>query len=112
MEHGGLGDGTAPRSPAATWRLGRRGIAQRVTLEPFKVMKWTRPTTKAYCAARRLPSTRAKSSTIELLLKGTTSALLRRYQGSHDAGEKRQQVAFALANEALAKVVGDISAEK
>ncbi|HZT83072.1 MAG TPA: hypothetical protein VFA26_22780, partial [Gemmataceae bacterium] len=46
----------------------------------------------------------------ELLLRGTRAAELRRYRAARPDA-RREQVAFALTHEALAKVVGDLTAE-
>ena len=46
----------------------------------------------------------------EVVLQGTKSALVRRYEGSHTSG-KRTQVPFVLTNEVLAKFAGDIASE-
>jgi hypothetical protein len=45
----------------------------------------------------------------EVLLRGNGAALLRRYQASHDAATKREQTAFALTHEVLAKLVDDLT---
>jgi len=44
----------------------------------------------------------------EIILQGTPSALIRRYEGSHTGG-KRTQVPFVLTNEVLAKFAGDLA---
>ena len=49
-----------------------------------------------------------KSYYYELLLKGLGVAVLRRYQGSQGAAG-REQVAFALTHEAIAKLAGDLA---
>jgi hypothetical protein len=46
----------------------------------------------------------------EVLLRGTASATLRRFSASNQPGSHRQQVAFALTHEALAKVAEDLTA--
>ena len=46
----------------------------------------------------------------EIHLNGTRAASVRRYKGTMTGG-KREQVAFALTNEALAKLVVDLTAE-
>jgi hypothetical protein len=45
----------------------------------------------------------------EVVLEGTSSALVRRFEGTHEAGT-RAQVPFVLTNEVLAKWVGDLAA--
>ena len=47
----------------------------------------------------------------EVLLHGTAAATVRRYQASH-SGSRREQVAFALTHEALAKIATDLTAAK
>jgi hypothetical protein len=47
-----------------------------------------------------------------VLLYGTAAATVRRYQASHEAGARREQVAFALTHEALAKLAGDLTSAK
>jgi hypothetical protein len=46
----------------------------------------------------------------EILLKGTREALVRRYQASHQAGDRREQIAFALTYEVLANLVWTLTA--
>lgn len=46
----------------------------------------------------------------EVVLRGTASATLCRYTASHQPGSHRQQVAFALTHEAMAKVAEDLTA--
>lgn len=45
----------------------------------------------------------------EVHLVGTHSATVRRYQANKKLGTPREQVAFAVTHEALAKLVGDIA---
>jgi hypothetical protein len=48
----------------------------------------------------------------EVRLKGAGVADVRRYRGSLAATGKREQIAFALTHEALARLAADLSAEK
>ncbi len=48
----------------------------------------------------------------EILLRGTANATMRRFQCSQQVGKKREQIAFALTHETLAKLVADVTAEK
>jgi hypothetical protein len=48
----------------------------------------------------------------ELLLRGTGEAVCRRYRATAEGKERRQQVAFALTHEALAKLAHDVTADK
>jgi hypothetical protein len=45
----------------------------------------------------------------EIMLQGTTAATLRRYQGYQNSSQRREQTAFTLTHEMLAKVIGDIA---
>jgi hypothetical protein len=47
----------------------------------------------------------------EVLLRGTHAATLNRYQAPRTGPGKRRAVPFALTHEAIAKVVGDLTAE-
>jgi hypothetical protein len=46
----------------------------------------------------------------EIHLRGTSRATVRRYQGA-GAGKAREQIAFALTNETIAKLADDLTAE-
>jgi hypothetical protein len=48
----------------------------------------------------------------EVHLKGAGSASVRRYHGSLTGNGKREQIAFALTHEALARLAADLTAEK
>lgn len=48
----------------------------------------------------------------EVHLKGTAEAVLRRYQGFHEADKHREQVAFPITHEALARVIGEMATER
>ena len=45
----------------------------------------------------------------EVHLRGLTHATVRRFQANRAAGTRREQVAFALTHEVLAKLAGDIA---
>ena len=47
----------------------------------------------------------------EVHLRGTTAATVRRYQAKHQPGSHREQIAFALTHEALAKLAADLTAQ-
>jgi hypothetical protein len=89
------------------------GIAARVTglLEPLKVVE-VDPVRNEALLRSDTPTARAdKRFYYEVLLRGTTEAILRRYQGSAQAGVRREQVAYALTHEAIAKLAADLTAE-
>src|SRR5688572_3054927 len=48
----------------------------------------------------------------ELQLRGGAHAVMHRYQAAQQPGKKRTQIAFALTHETLAKLAGDVTAEK
>jgi hypothetical protein len=48
----------------------------------------------------------------EILLKGTSRAILRRYEAAANGTGHREQISFALTHEALAKLAGDLTAGK
>jgi hypothetical protein len=88
-------------------------VASRVTglLEPLRVVE---------VEAQRLVAQLRSQSPIardeqeyyhEVLLHGAGTASVRRYQAA-TPGQPRQQVAFAVTHEALAKLAGDLTAEK
>jgi hypothetical protein len=47
----------------------------------------------------------------EALFHGDGAVEFRRYQGSHQPGARRQQVAFTLTHDALARLVSDLTAD-
>jgi hypothetical protein len=87
-------------------------IAERTSglLEPLRVVEVDTANHQALVRSEPPSERDGKVSYYEVLLKGSSSALVRRYEGSHASG-KREQVAFALTNEVLAKWVGDLTAE-
>jgi hypothetical protein len=48
----------------------------------------------------------------ELALRGTSEAVLRRYRATHEPGQRREQVGFALTHESVAGLVARLTAEK
>ena len=50
-------------------------------------------------------------SYFEILLRGTKSATLRRFRAYQEPGHRREQVAFPITHEALAKVISDLTTE-
>jgi hypothetical protein len=88
-------------------------LAQRVTglLEPLKLHESD--------GGRQLTMLRSEAPTsrgpalqyYEIELRGLTELCLRRYQGFLEPGKKREQIAFALTYEGLAKLLRDLSGE-
>jgi hypothetical protein len=50
-------------------------------------------------------------SYFEVLLRGTKSATLRRFRAYQEPGHRREQIAFPVTHESLAKVVTDLTQE-
>jgi hypothetical protein len=89
-------------------------IAGRVTglLEPLKVVEVDAPKQEALLRSATPSEKNEEVYFYELRLRGTSQAILQRYQHRQAAGKKRSQVPFALTHETLAKFVGDVTAEK
>lgn len=93
----------------ATWgeRIARRSSG---LLEPLTVVEVDAAQSRALVRSGPPTTCGDKVSYYELVLDGTSSALVRRYEGSHVAA-KRTQVPFVLTNEVLVKLVDDVTAE-
>jgi hypothetical protein len=89
-------------------------VAGRVTglMEPLKVVEVDAARGEALLRSEEPGRRGGKVFYYEVLLKGVTSVSLRRYQAAPNGTGKREQVAFALTNEALAKLVADLTADK
>jgi hypothetical protein len=105
------------RSQTATPRLDLQGWAQaiekRVTglLETLKVVEIDVVRNEGLLRSK-VPSRRGDSlSYYEILLRGTTGAEVRRYQAKDNSTTPREQVAFALTHEVLARFVADLTAD-
>jgi hypothetical protein len=87
-------------------------IADRVTglLEPLKIVEVDAERNEALLRSQEPARRGDKLCYYEVILKGTSSASVLRYQALPGNG-KREQVTFALTNEALAKLVADLTAE-
>jgi len=88
-----------------------RGVAEQVTglLEPLHVVEVDAVRQTALLRSEA-PNQRGEDLFYyEILLQSDGAANLRRYQSSHQAGIRRQQVAFSLTHEALAKLLDDLT---
>ena len=87
-------------------------VADRATglLELLQVVEVDAPAGVALLRSQEADRRGDRLSYYEVLLKYATEASVRRYQALADGG-KREQVAFALTNEALAKLVADLTAD-
>ncbi|MCC6419386.1 MAG: hypothetical protein IT429_14215 [Gemmataceae bacterium] len=95
-------------------RAWAEGAAARVTglLEPLAVHEVDSGRNEALLRSTG-PSRRSDQLFYyEVLLRGTTAAVVRRYQASPQSIERRQQVAFALTHEALAQFVANLAGVK
>ncbi|HJT75742.1 MAG TPA: hypothetical protein VJ739_00935 [Gemmataceae bacterium] len=101
---------TPPGLPLGAW-AGR--TAGRVTglLEPLKVVEVDDPRNEAMLRSDKPARRGDELFYYELLLKGNGEAQLRRYHASRRGPARREQVAFALTHEALAKLVADLTAD-
>jgi hypothetical protein len=99
----------APGTPLAAWA---ERVAGRVTglLEPLKLLEVDALRDEALLRSEEPAQRGDKLFYYELLLKGRGEALLRRYHGTRQGNGRREQVAFALTHEALAKLVTDLTA--
>jgi hypothetical protein len=88
--------------------------AERVTglLEPLKVVEVDAPRLQAMLRSEAPAQRGDNRFYYEVLLKGAAEANVRRYHGSRQPSQRREQVAFALTYEAIAKLAGDLTAEK
>ncbi len=87
--------------------------AGRVTglLEPLRVVEIDHPRSEAMLRSQE-PSRRGNQLYYyEILLKGNREAVLRRYR-AQPAGGRREQVAYTLTHEALAKVTADLTTDR
>jgi hypothetical protein len=104
---------TGPGASPATLQSWAEHISEQVTglLEPLKLYELDTLRGEALLRSDEPAQRGARLFYYELLLKGTSEALLRRYHGVHHGHARREQVAFALTHEALAKFVADLTGE-
>jgi hypothetical protein len=104
---------STPLGPDRPLRAWAARAAARVTglLEPLKVVEVDAPRNEAMLRSAAPARRGDELFYYELLLKGNGEALLRRYHASRRGKARRDQVAFALTHEALAKLVADLTAE-
>ena len=102
-----------PPAASATLQAWAERVAGRVTglLEPLKLLEVDTLRDEALLRSEEPARRGERVFYYELLLKGRGEALLRRYHGAHHGQARREQVAFALTHEALAKLVADLTAD-
>jgi hypothetical protein len=105
---------TSPPAADQTVKAWADCAARHVTglLEPLKVVEVDDPRNEAMLRSREAARRGDHLYYYELLLKGTSEALLRRYRASTEVLSRREQVAFPLTHEAVAKLVGDLTADR
>jgi len=106
-----LGRGTPFAGDLAAWAERIAGSASGL-METLKVVEVDRERNEALVRSAEPALRDGQLFYYEIVLQGTAGAMLRRYQGAAEVGQKRIQVPFALTNEALAKLAGDLASEK
>jgi len=98
-------------SAGRTLRGWAESVASRATglMEPLKVHEIDEPRQEALLRSTAPAKKGDAVLYYELKLSGLGRAELRRYQACPTPGTKREQVAFTLTHEALAKLAGDIT---
>jgi hypothetical protein len=81
-------------------------------LEPLKVVEVDAVKGEALLRSSEPAQRGDKLFYYEVLLKGTHAAQVRRYQALAEGIGRREQVAFALTQEALTKLVGDLAGDE
>jgi hypothetical protein len=101
-------------SGAAALEARAKRVAQRVTglLETLKVVEVDAERNEALLRSTE-PSPRGdRVAYYEALLQGTGRAVVRRFEAPREPGDRREQVAFALTHEVLAKLAADLAADE
>jgi hypothetical protein len=106
---------TAPASQVL--RQWAERLAGRVTslLEPLALLEIDSLRNQAMLRSARAAEEKDSATYFEVILDGVTSAQVRRYKAAKVADEagqlpRREQIAFALTHEGLAKLVADLTA--
>jgi hypothetical protein len=99
------------QAPASdTLRAWAERIAGRVTglLEPLKIVEIDAERNEGVLRSDKPSSRDEQVFYYEIFLRGTSAATLRRYQAPVHNG-RRDQIAFALTHDAIAKLAGDLA---
>jgi hypothetical protein len=103
--------------PAAADAVGLRAWADRVAgrvtglMETLRVVEVDAPRLEAQLRSQSPLVRDGQEFYYEVLLRAAGTASVRRYQAA-SPGQQRQQVLFPLTHEVLAKLAGDLTAEK
>jgi len=97
--------------PVPDLRAWAEGVAGRLTglLEPLRVVEVDPVRAEAQLRSQQPTQRGERLFYYEVLLTGSGDAHLRRYQANDAPGHRREQVAFALTHESLAKVALDVT---
>lgn len=80
-------------------------------LEGLRVVEVDPHRNEALLRSEKPTSRGLQVSYFEIFLRGTKSATLRRFRAYQEPGHRREQIAFPITHEALAKVVTDLTTE-
>ena len=103
-----------PAPPGVGLRQWAEQIGERVSclLDRSRCWKWTRSASRRCCAAPWPVGHQDNRTYFEVILDGTTSAVVRRFQTAPQADSaapvRRVQLAFAMTHEGLIKLVSDL----
>jgi hypothetical protein len=99
-------------APAVELKDRAEQICQRVTglLEPLRLVEVDAPRNAALLRSEEPGQLGEERFYYEVLLQGDGGSVVRRYQAPQAGQPRRQQVAFTLTHEALAKLVRDLTA--
>jgi len=97
--------------PNAELRESATGIADRVTclMEPLHFLELDETQCVALLRSESPAKRGATLSYYEVVMKGGREILVRRYQVNPEKGSRRNQIAFALTHEAIAKLADDLA---
>jgi hypothetical protein len=103
-------EGTPPSADPRPWA---ERISATVTglLEPLKLHEVDAPRQIALLRSATPTPSDPGMQYYEVELHGTARASIRRFRGFAEPGHKREQIPFALTHEALARVIGGMTAE-
>jgi hypothetical protein len=98
--------------PAVELKERAEQLCQRVTglMEPLRLVEVDGSSNVALLRSEQPGQVGEERFYYELLLHGDGSSVLRRYRTPHTGQARRQQVAFTLTHEALAKLIRDLTA--
>jgi hypothetical protein len=98
--------------PVGDTRAWAERVSRKVTglLEPLKVVEIDAGRQVALVRSAAPTPNEAGLDYQEIELHGTAHAVVRRYRGFREAGKNREQIPFAVTFEALAQLIGGITA--